>query len=102
MSPLWVVVSIVVVDLLGLSIVMPLLPPFAREYGLSAPQIGWLFASYPLCQLVAGPILGRLSDRYGRRPLLIISQAGTALSFVMLGLAHNFPTMLLARALDGA
>jgi DHA1 family tetracycline resistance protein-like MFS transporter len=51
---------------------------------------------------VAGPFLGRLSDRYGRRPVLILSQAGTALSFLILGLAHDFPTMLMARALDGA
>ena len=58
------------VDLLGFSLVMPLLAPFAKEYGFSARQIGLLFAAYPMCQLVAGPILGRLSDRYGRRPLL--------------------------------
>src|SRR5206468_8349555 len=74
----------------------------AEHYGFSPAQIGWLFAAYPLCQLVAGPILGRLSDRYGRRPILIFSQAGTALSFVILGLSHDFTTMLLARMLDGA
>ena len=61
MSPLGVVVLIVLVDLLGFSIVMPLLAPFAQEYGFSGAQIGVLFAAYPLCQLVAGPILGRLS-----------------------------------------
>ena len=55
-----------------------------------------------MCQLVAGPILGRLSDRYGRRPLLVVSQAGTALSFLILGLSHDFTVMLLARMLDGA
>jgi MFS transporter, DHA1 family, tetracycline resistance protein len=102
MSPLAVVVLIVLVDLLGFTVVMPLLPRFAEQYGLAGWQIGLLFSMYPLCQLIAGPILGRLSDRFGRRPILIISQAGTALSFVMLGLAHDFPTMLLARALDGA
>jgi DHA1 family tetracycline resistance protein-like MFS transporter len=102
MSPLAVVVLIVLVDLLGFTVVMPLLPRFAEQYDLEGWQIGLLFSTYPLCQLVAGPILGRLSDRYGRRPVLIASQAGTALSFVMLGLAQDFPTMLLARALDGA
>jgi DHA1 family tetracycline resistance protein-like MFS transporter len=102
MSPLGVVVLIVLVDLLGFSIVMPLLAPFAREYRFSGLQIGLLYAAFPLCQLVAGPILGRLSDRYGRRPLLIISQAGTALSFLVLGLSHDFTVMLLARMLDGA
>ncbi len=102
MSPLGVVVSIVLVDLLGFTLVMPLLPLFARQYHLSGWQIGLLFAAFPMCQLVAGPILGRLSDRFGRRPVLIASQAGTALSFVILGLSGDFTTMLLARMLDGA
>src|SRR5215213_9184689 len=102
MSPLLVVVSIVLVDLLGFSLVMPLLPRFAKDYGFTQTQIGLLLAAFPMCQLVAGPILGRLSDRYGRRPLLVISQFGTAVSFVILGLSHDFTVMLLARMLDGA
>jgi DHA1 family tetracycline resistance protein-like MFS transporter len=102
MSPLRIIVLIVLVDLLGFTIVMPLLAPFAQQYGFSGLQIGLLFAAYPMCQLVAGPILGRLSDRYGRRPILIVSQAGTALSFLILGLSGDFTVMLLARMLDGA
>ena len=73
-----------------------------RALWFSEWQIGLLFSAYPVCQLVAGPILGRLSDRYGRRPLLIFSQAGTALSFLILGLSRDFTVMLLARLLDGA
>ncbi len=102
MSPLGIVVLIVLIDLLGFSVVMPLLAPFAEQYGFREWQIGLLFSAYPLCQLIAGPILGRMSDRYGRRPILILSQAGTALSFLILGLSHNFTVMLLARMLDGA
>jgi MFS transporter, DHA1 family, tetracycline resistance protein len=102
MKPLTVIVLIVLVDLLGFSVVMPPLRPFANEYGFRGWQIGLLFSAYPVCQLVAAPILGRLSDRYGRRPLLIFSQAGTALSFLILGLSRNFHVMLLARMLDGA
>lgn len=102
MSPLVVIVAIVLVDLLGFTLVMPLLAPFAREYHFTGLQIGLLFGAFPLCQLVAGPILGRLSDRYGRRPVLIASQAGTALSFLILGLSRHFWVMLLARMLDGA
>src|SRR4051812_36288438 len=99
MSPLGVIVAIVLVDLLGFTIVMPLLAPFAREFRLDGWQIGLLFSAYPALQLVAGPVLGRLSDRYGRRPVLIASQAGTALSFVLMAFARDFPTLLLARAL---
>ncbi|MHB1561048.1 MAG: MFS transporter [Isosphaeraceae bacterium] len=102
MSPLGVVILIVLVDLLGFSIVMPLLAPFARHYGFTGWQIGLLFSAYPMCQLVAGPILGRLSDRYGRRPILMLSQAGTAVSFLILGLSRQYWIMLLARMLDGA
>src|SRR4051794_13795033 len=102
MSPLVAIVAIVLVDLLGFSLVMPLLPALARQHQLSDAQVGLLFAAYPLCQLVAGPILGRLSDRYGRRPILVGSQAGTALSFVILALAPDYTVMLLARMLDGA
>jgi DHA1 family tetracycline resistance protein-like MFS transporter len=102
MSPLAIVVLIVLIDLLGFTLVMPLLAPFAEQYGFHEWQIGLLFSAYPLCQLIAGPILGRLSDRFGRRPLLIFSQAGTALSFLILGLSSQFPIMLMARMLDGA
>jgi MFS transporter, DHA1 family, tetracycline resistance protein len=102
MRPLGVIVLIVLVDLLGFTLVMPLLGPFAAHYQFSAWQIGLLFSAYPICQLIAGPILGRLSDRYGRRPVLIFSQAGTALSFLILGLSRDFSVMLLARLLDGA
>ncbi len=102
MTPLGVIVLVVLVDLLGFTLVMPLLAPFAEQYGFGDWQIGFLFSAYPVAQLVAGPILGRLSDRYGRRPVLIFSQAGSALSFLILGLSHNFSVMLLARLLDGA
>lgn len=102
MSPLVIVVLIVLVDLLGFTIVMPLLGPFARSYGFGPARIGLLMAAFPMCQLVAGPILGRLSDKYGRRPVLIFSQAGTAISFLILGLSRDFTVMLLARMLDGA
>ena len=102
MTPLGVIVLVVLVDLLGFTLVMPLLAPFADQYGFKDWQIGFLFSAYPVCQLVAGPVLGRLSDRYGRKPVLMFSQAGTALSFLMLGLSRDFSVMLLARMLDGA
>jgi DHA1 family tetracycline resistance protein-like MFS transporter len=101
-SRLLIVVLVVLVDLMGFTIVMPLLPRFADEYGFSKLRIGLLLAAFPLCQLVAGPILGRLSDRIGRRPVLVFSQAGTALSFLILAFSRHYWVMLLARMLDGA
>ncbi len=100
--PLLIVLLVVLIDLMGFTLVMPLLPRYAAHYGYSDWQIGLLMAGYPMCQLIAGPILGRWSDRAGRRPVLAISQFGTALSFLVLGLATDFTILLLARMLDGA
>lgn len=79
---------VVFVDLLGFSLILPLLPYYAEEYGASEIIIGILTASYAAAQLIGAPILGRLSDQYGRRPVLLISIAGTALGFLLLGLAE--------------
>lgn len=98
---LGLVILIVLIDLLGFSLVMPLLGFLGERFKLDGWQVGLIFAAFPICQLVAGPILGRLSDRYGRRPVLVFSQAGTAISFVILGLARDFPTLLFGRMLDG-
>lgn len=64
-------------------------------------MIGYLVASYSVCQFIASPILGGLSDRYGRRPLLIYSQVGSMLGFILLGFAHTLPLLFLSRIIDG-
>ena len=96
------ILLILFVDLIGFAMVMPLLPLYAESTGLSAWQIGILQSAYPFCQLFAAPVLGRLSDRFGRKPVLVASQIGTTLSFIILALAQRFELMLLARMLDGA
>ncbi len=92
---------IVVVDVLGMTIILPLLPFYAERYGASPTVVGLLFTTYSLCQLVAGPILGGLSDRYGRRPLLLVSQLGTFVGFLILGSANSLAMIFLSRFLDG-
>ena len=81
-SPLLPIFLIVVVDVLGLTIILPLLPFFAEKLGASPSQVGALVATYAVCQLVAGPLLGRLSDTTGRKPLLLVSQLGTLIGFI--------------------
>jgi DHA1 family tetracycline resistance protein-like MFS transporter len=78
---------VVFVDLLGFGLILPLLPFYAENYGASAVLIGLLTASYAAAQLIGAPILGRLSDRYGRRPILLISIGGTLLGYLLLGFA---------------
>lgn len=92
---------IVAVDILGMTIILPLLPFYAERYGATPFQVGLLVATFAVCQLVAGPVLGRLSDRYGRRPLLIISQIGTCAGFVILAFANSLPLIFLSRFIDG-
>jgi len=92
---------IVAVDILGMTIILPLLPFYAERYGASPKLVGLLITTYALCQLVAGPILGRLSDRYGRRPLLIVSQLGTFAGFLVLGWAKTLAWIFFSRFLDG-
>jgi multidrug resistance protein len=92
---------IVAVDVLGMTIILPLLPFYAERYGASPKVVGLLITTYALCQLFAGPVLGQLSDRYGRRPLLIVSQAGTFIGFIILGLARSLPLIFFSRFLDG-
>jgi DHA1 family tetracycline resistance protein-like MFS transporter len=78
---------IVFVDLLGFGLILPLLPYYAETYGATAVVVGLLVASYAAAQLVGAPLLGRLSDRIGRRPVLILSVTGTLVGFLLLGLA---------------
>lgn len=96
------ILLILLVDLIGFSLVVPLLPLYADSAGFSARQIGFLQSAYPFCQLFAAPILGRLSDRLGRKPVLVASQIGTTIGFLILALTQRFELMLLARMLDGA
>jgi MFS family permease len=101
-SPLLPIFLIVLVDVLGLTIILPLLPFYAEHLGASATVVGMLTSSYALCQLVAGPILGRLSDRMGRKPLLIVSQLGTLAGFLILAFANSLWLVFLSRIIDGA
>ena len=92
---------IVLIDLLGLTIIIPLLPLYATSFGANAFVIGALGAAYPIMQFLGAPILGRLSDRYGRRPVLVISQIGTFVGFIILGLANTLSLLFISRIIDG-
>src|SRR5512136_2321173 len=86
-SRLLTIFIIVFVDLLGFSLILPLLPYYAETYGATPAVVGLLVASYAAAQLVGAPVLGRISDRYGRRPILLFSVAGTLAGFLLLGFA---------------
>ena len=99
--PLLIIFLTIFVNLVGFGIIVPLLPFYAQQFHASGMVIGLLFASFSICQLVASPVLGDWSDRYGRRPVLVFSLAGTVVSFVMLAMAHSIAMLFLARIVDG-
>ena len=101
-SPLLPIFLIVAVDILGFTIILPLLPFYSERLGASPTVIGALVSTYAVCQLIAGPILGQLSDRMGRRPLLLVSQAGTLAGFLLLAFSTHIWMLFVARAIDGA
>jgi DHA1 family tetracycline resistance protein-like MFS transporter len=92
---------IVIVDLLGLTVIIPLLPIYAASFDATPFIIGLIGATYPVFQFIGAPLLGRLSDRFGRRPILLISQLGTLIGFLVLGLASTIWMLFLARLIDG-
>ncbi len=92
---------LVFVDMLGLTIILPLLHIYAATYGATPLEIGIVTASFPLAQLIGVPMMGALSDRFGRKPMLIISQITTCLGFIMLGLAGSLIMIIVSRVFDG-
>ncbi len=83
---LMIIFFIVFMDLLGFGMIIPLLPLYAKNYQATAFQIGMLFSIYSACQFIASPILGVISDRFGRRPVLVFSQLGSAIGYLLLGI----------------
>ena len=87
--PLLIIFLTILVNLIGFGIIIPLLPFYAETFGASPLTIGFLFATFSIAQLVASPVLGAWSDKWGRRPVLIFSLIGTVISFVMLAMAQS-------------
>ncbi len=101
-TPLAIIFLITFIDLLGFGIVIPILPSYAEAgFGASDVTVGFLVASFSFMQLVFTPVWGRLSDRLGRRPILILGLILTAISYVMFGMAHSLEMLFLSRLLGG-
>ena len=97
-----VLIGVNFVDMIGFMIVLPLLPFYALKLNATPEVVGQLIASYSIAQLVAAPLWGRVSDRYGRRPALIIGLSASALAYVVFGLADSVWLLLLSRVVQGA
>lgn len=95
------IAALVFVDTFGYAIVLPLLPFAAEREGAPPIVIGAVFATYSLCQLFAAPVLGTISDRVGRKPVLVVSQAGSAAGFLLLAASGSLFPMFVSRVVDG-
>ena len=98
---LFSIILVVFIDLLGFSLIIPLLPYYAQTFNASDTQVGLLLASYAAAQFVAAPLLGRASDRVGRRPILVVSILGTMLAFIIFGLTTSLSLLFISRILQG-
>ena len=101
-SPLVFLFVTVFVDMMGYGIVVPLLPFYAGPYASGAALVGLLGSLYAAMQFASGPFLGGLSDRHGRRPVLLLCLLGTSLAYLLLGLAQTLTSLLVAVVLAGA
>ena len=99
---LFVLMVTAFVDMMGFAMVFPLLPFYATELGASPALIGWLIASFSIAQLATAPLWGRLSDRYGRKPILMVGLSAACIAFVVFGFATSVWMLLLSRTVQGA
>lgn len=100
-TTLIILMVIMLVNALSYGTIIPLLYPYASRFGIDALGLSLLFASFSLAQLLATPVIGRLSDKYGRKPLLLICLGGTAVSLALFASAQSMAMLFVARILDG-
>ncbi len=100
-SQIGIIFLTIFIDMVGFGIVIPILPRYAEHYGATGPQIGLLAGIFSLMQFVFAPLWGKASDRFGRRPILMISMFGTSLGFCVMGVAPTLLFLFVGRIIDG-
>ena len=100
-SHLIIIFIIMFTEVLGFSMVIPVIPFLGLSLGLNAFEVGLIMSIFSFCQLIASPVTGKLSDHFGRKPILIVSQTSTLIGFLLLGLANSVWLLVAARLVDG-
>lgn len=99
---LLVLIAVAFIDMIGFMLILPLLPFYALRLNATPAQVGWIFAAFSIAQLISAPIWGRVSDRYGRRPALLIGLLASAAAYVVFGFADTLWLLFLSRFVQGA
>lgn len=100
-KPFLILFLIVATELIGFGLIIPIFPQLSLKFQSNPYLLGFLMAAYSLAQFFAAPILGALSDRYGRKKILLLSKLGTVFAYIILGLSQSYMGFLIARLLDG-
>jgi len=100
-KPLLLLFSVVFMDMIGFGFIIPIMPDIIDHFGSTQQMLGFVLGIYAFGQFIAAPIVGSLSDRFGRKPLLLLSIGGTFLSLLLLGFAKSIVLILISRFLDG-
>ena len=101
MKRLAVLMAVAFVDMVGLMLVLPLMPLYAMRLHANPATIGFLIAAFPVAQLASSPVWGRVSDRYGRRPAILVGLAGSAVAYLIFGFAHALWLLFVSRFVQG-
>src|SRR5436190_11093549 len=101
MGKLVVLMITAFVDMVGLLMIIPLLPFYAKNLGANGLLVGLLFSSFAIAQLITAPVWGRVSDRYGRRPALLVGLTASAIAYVIFGFASTLWLLFLSRFVQG-
>jgi MFS family permease len=99
---LMILIAVAFIDMIGFMLVLPVLPFYALRMDATPVQVGWIFAAFSIAQLVSAPVWGRVSDRYGRRPALLIGLGASAIAYVVFGFADTLLLLFLSRFVQGA
>ena len=97
----FVLFVLVATELIGFGLIIPILPQISKQFTTSGMMIGILLSSYSFAQFIAAPLLGQLSDKFGRKPILILSKFGTIASYILLAYAPTYWVLLVSRLIDG-
>jgi len=100
-KPFFTIFLIVATELIGFGLIIPILPQLALQFNPTGLQLGILLSAYSFAQFFAAPLLGGLSDKWGRKPILVLSKAGTVVSYVILAFSGSYSLFLVSRLLDG-